>query len=80
MTLVLSGTTILSLLLAAVATAGAETCSGRARNCVAKWGGPETACYAALRLAACEKTGKYVAPNGNVWPATRMGKPTDGQG
>jgi hypothetical protein len=22
-------------------------------------------------LAACEKTGKYVAPNGNVWPAIR---------
>jgi hypothetical protein len=22
-------------------------------------------------LSACERTGKYVAPNGNVWPAIR---------
>jgi hypothetical protein len=57
-----------------------ETCSSRAQNCVMKWGGPRTACYEAFRLAACERTGKYVAPNGNVWPADRTGRRTDGQG
>jgi hypothetical protein len=58
--------------------AGSETCSVRAQNCVMKWGGPRAACYAAFRLAACEKTGKYVAPNGNVWPATRTDRKSDG--
>ncbi len=50
-----------------------ETCQDRAHNCVARWGSPPSACYEQFRLSACEKTGKYVAPNGNVWPATRSG-------
>ena len=43
-----------------------------------KWGAPHAACYAAFRLAACERTCKYVAPNGNVWPATRTEKKNEG--
>jgi hypothetical protein len=43
-----------------------------------KWGGPRAACYDAFRLAACERTGKYVAPNGNVWPAIRADRKSDG--
>jgi hypothetical protein len=58
---------------ATLATAKSETCSNRARSCVMTWSGPEAACYDPFRLAACEKTGKYVAPNGNVWPAQRFG-------
>jgi hypothetical protein len=50
-----------------------ETCQDRAQHCVARWGAPPEACYGSFRLAACEKTGKYVAPNGNVWPAIRSG-------
>jgi hypothetical protein len=61
---------ILSLFVT-LAIAKGETCSSRAHNCVVRWGGPQAACYDAFRLAACEKTGKYVAPNGNVWPARR---------
>jgi hypothetical protein len=80
MKLVLSAVTVLSLLSLSVAVAGAETCSARARNCVMKWGGPREACYDAFRLAACERTGKYVAPNGNVWPASRTDRKTDAQG
>jgi hypothetical protein len=58
-------------LFATLAIARDESCHSRAKNCVARWGGPEAACYDAFRLAACEKTGKYVAPNGNIWPARR---------
>jgi hypothetical protein len=47
-----------------------ETCTDRALHCVVRWGSPSNACYDSFRLAACEKTRKYVAPNGNVWPAT----------
>ncbi len=50
-----------------------ETCTDRALHCVVRWGSPPNACYDLFRLAACEKTGKYVAPNGNVWPATPPG-------
>ena len=57
-------------------TAKAETCSSRAQTCVVKWGAPRAACFDQFRLAACEKTGKYVAPNGNVWPASRGKGPT----
>jgi hypothetical protein len=74
----LSVVTVLSLVSISLAMAKAETCSVRAQNCVTKWGGPRAACYEAFRLAACEKTGKYVAPNGNVWPAIRAEKRTDG--
>jgi hypothetical protein len=52
--------------------AKSTSCQERAMNCVAKWGAPHGACYESFRLAACEKTGKYVAPNGNVWPASRI--------
>jgi hypothetical protein len=55
------------------AIAKGETCNTRAQNCVVRWGGPKAACFDAFRLAACEKTGKYVAPNGNIWPAKRAG-------
>ena len=58
-------------LFATFAIAKGETCTNRAQNCVVKWGGPRSACYDSFRLAACEKTGKYVAPNGNIWPAKR---------
>jgi hypothetical protein len=78
MKLVLSALTVLSLFSISFAVASAESCSVRARTCVMKWGGPREACYDAFRLAACEKTGKYVAPNGNVWPASRAEKKTDG--
>ena len=53
--------------------AKSETCADRALHCVVRWGSPPSACYDSFRLAACEKTGKYVAPNGNVWPATPPG-------
>jgi hypothetical protein len=78
MKLMLSAVAVLSLVSISLAVAKAETCSIRAQNCVTKWGGPRAACYEAFRLAACERTGKYVAPNGNVWPATRSDKKTDG--
>jgi hypothetical protein len=80
MKLTLSAISVLFLLSASFAAARSETCSSRAQNCVMKWGGPRTACYEAFRLAACERTGKYVAPNGNVWPADRLAKKNDGQG
>lgn len=51
--------------------AKSSSCNDRALNCVVTWGSPRNSCYDKFRLAACEKTGKYVAPNGNVWPATR---------
>jgi hypothetical protein len=71
---------VLFLFSSSFAAAGSETCRVRAQNCVTTWGGPRAACYEAFRLAACEKTGKYVAPNGNVWPASRMDGKSDGQG
>jgi hypothetical protein len=74
MRLVLSGIAILTSLIASHTPAKAETCSGRAQICVVKWGGPPAACFDSFRLAACEKTGRYVAPNGNVWPASREQK------
>jgi hypothetical protein len=61
----------LPLLWAAAANASGETCSGRAEACVTHWGNPRAACYEPFRMSACNKTGKYVAPNGNVWPAAR---------
>jgi hypothetical protein len=78
MKLILAAVTVLSLLSIPFAVAGAESCSVRARNCVTTWGGPREACYDAFRLSACERTGKYVAPNGNVWPASRAETKTDG--
>jgi hypothetical protein len=71
MKLVLAGTVILTVFVIPLTRVKAETCSGRAQTCVLKWGAPRAACYDSFRLAACEKTGKYVAPNGNVWPASR---------
>lgn len=47
------------------------SCVDRALNCVVRWGAPRNACYQSFRLAACEKTGKYVAPNGNIWPVSQ---------
>jgi hypothetical protein len=70
---------VLPLFLIPVTLAKAESCSGRAQACVVKWGSPRAACFDQFRLAACEKTGKYVAPNGNVWPAIR-GKKTGVEG
>ena len=78
MKLTLSTIGVLFLFSASFAAARPETCNMRAQNCVMKWGGPRAACYEAFRLAACERTGKYVAPNGNVWPATRTEKNTEG--
>ena len=80
MKLTFSAIGVLSLVSIPLAVAKAETCSVRAQNCVMTWGGPRAACYEAFRLAACERTGKYVAPNGNVWPATRTEKKAGGQG
>ena len=78
MKLILSAVTALFLVSISLAVAKAETCTVRAQNCVMKWGGPRAVCYEAFRLAACERTGKYVAPNGNVWPATRTDRKSDG--
>ncbi len=80
MKLTLSAIGVLFLFSVSFAASRSETCSTRAQNCVTQWGGPRAACYEAFRLAACEKTGKYVAPNGNVWPASRMDRKSDGQG
>ena len=80
MKLTLSTIGVLLLFSASLAAARSETCGTRAQNCVKTWGGPPAACYEPFRLAACERTGKYVAPNGNVWPATRSEKTTKGQG
>ncbi len=70
MKLVLSVIVSFSYLLVPVEVRSAS-CSDRALNCVARWGSPANSCYDSFRLAACEKTGKYVAPNGNVWPTIR---------
>jgi hypothetical protein len=78
MKLILSAVSVLFLASISLAAAKPESCSARAQNCVMTWGGPRAACYDAFRLAACEKTGKYVAPNGNVWPAERAEKKSDG--
>lgn len=78
MKLTLSAIGVLFLFSVSFPAAGSETCRVRAQNCVMTWGGPRAACYEAFRLAACERTGKYVAPNGNVWPATRTEKKGDG--
>ena len=78
MKLILSAVTVLSLVSISLAVAKAETCTVRAQNCVIKWGGPRAACFEPFRLAACERTGKYVAPNGNVWPAIRADSKSDG--
>jgi len=78
MKLTFSAIGVLFLFSVSVAAARPETCNIRAQNCVTTWGGPRAACYEAFRLAACERTGKYVAPNGNVWPASRMDRKSDG--
>jgi hypothetical protein len=78
MKLILSAIGVLLLFSASFAAARSETCGIRAQNCVKTWGGPPAACYEAFRLTACERTGKYVAPNGNVWPAERAEKKGDG--
>jgi hypothetical protein len=80
MKLTLSAVTFLALFSISLGAARSETCSVRAQNCVMTWGGPRAACYEAFRLAACERTGKYVAPNGNVWPASRTDRKTGSQG
>jgi hypothetical protein len=72
MRLVISGIAALTLSIASFTLATAETCGGRAQTCVVKWGNARAACYEPFRLTACEKTGRYVAPNGNVWPAIRV--------
>jgi hypothetical protein len=66
------GVATLTLSIGTFSFAIAETCGDRAENCVVKWGSPKMACYDVFRLAACERTGRYVAPNGNVWPAIRV--------
>jgi hypothetical protein len=68
---VFAAVAVLPVFLIPITLAKAETCSGRAQACVVKWGSPRAACFDRFRLSACEKTGKYVAPNGNVWPAIR---------
>lgn len=75
MKIVFSIISVAFLSLASFTAAKREHCSDRARTCVMKWGGSYAACYETFRLAACEKTGKYNAPNGNVWPAFKPGAP-----
>ena len=72
---IIPGISAIALLLTPSATVAGETCISRAQACVNRWGGPRAACYDSFRLAACDKTGKYVAPNGNVWPARRSQTP-----
>jgi hypothetical protein len=72
MKLAISSIALFTLAFSPVTFAQAETCNGRAQACMVKWGSPRAACFEQFRLAACEKTGKYVAPNGNVWPASRV--------
>jgi hypothetical protein len=74
MRIVSLGITIVTLLVVPYAPTQAETCTGRAQICVDKWHAPQAACFDSFRLAACEKTGRYVAPNGNVWPVSRAQK------
>ena len=76
MKLLVSGITALTLSIASLSLATAESCGDRAQTCVEKWGNPKAACYEPFRIAACEKTGRYVAPNGNVWPAIRVDQVT----
>jgi hypothetical protein len=66
--------TVLTLLLATPSISVGETCRDRAQICVNKWGNPKAACYDEFRISACEKTGRYIAPNGNIWPAARVSK------
>jgi hypothetical protein len=72
----LSGVAVLISSIAPFAWASTETCGERAQNCTSRWGNPQAICFESFRLAACEKTGRYVAPNGNVWPAVRTIAPT----
>ena len=74
MQLVFSGIAVLAVFLVPLRLAKIESCSSRAETCVVKWGAPRAACFEPFRMAACEKTGRYVAPNGNVWPAARLGQ------
>jgi hypothetical protein len=71
MKLAISSIAFFTLVFSPVTFAQAETCNSRAETCVVKWGAPRAACFEPFRMAACEKTGRYVAPNGNVWPASR---------
>ena len=75
--LVFSGAAALYLFFVPSKIDAADTCISRAQSCVQKWGNPRAACYEAFRLEACARTGRYVAPNGNIWPATRVVKDTD---
>ena len=77
MKLAISGIALFTLVFVPATFAQGETCSSRAQTCVIKWGSPRAACFEQFRLAACEKTGKYVAPNGNVWPASRAQRKTN---
>lgn len=72
MRLFVSGIAALTASIASMSLAPAESCADRARTCVEKWGNPKAICYEPFRISACEKTGRYVAPNGNVWPAIRL--------
>ena len=72
MRLVVSGIAALTASIASMSLATAESCGDRARICVEKWGNPTAACYEPFRITACEKTGRYVSPNGNIWPAIRI--------
>jgi putative component of membrane protein insertase Oxa1/YidC/SpoIIIJ protein YidD len=77
MKLAISSIALFTLAFSSTTFAQAETCSSRAQTCVMKWGSPRAACFDSFRLAACEKTGKYVAPNGNIWPASRAQRKTN---
>jgi hypothetical protein len=77
MKLAISSIALFTLVFIPTTFARGETCSDRAETCVIKWGSPRAACFEQFRLAACEKTGKYVAPNGNVWPASRVQRKTN---
>jgi hypothetical protein len=70
--------TVLTLLSTTPAISAGKTCRDRAQICVNQWRNPKAACFDEFRISACEKTGRYVSPNGNVWPADRVRKAGEG--
>lgn len=61
---------IMGTVLFGAGIASASTCEFVAQKCIEKRGVYER-CFAPSRMNKCEKTGTYVAPNGNKWPAAR---------
>ena len=67
--LTILGLTFGGLLTSASIVSAAPSCAQRAQNCV-NLGGNPGACKAPDRLAACERSGMYTAPSGNIWKAS----------